>query len=123
MKEVWASFRLAFSMYSIFPARQIKKTRRNMKYILIFVPLVGAIIGFILKQWQVISPYLIDKDLLGAVICAMLPIFLSGGAFLDGFFRTVDALSSHQPREVKLEILRIPTADTSQLLSVSAISS
>ena len=56
MKEVWASFRLAFSMYSIFPARQIKKTRRNMKYILIFVPLVGAIIGFILKQWQVISP-------------------------------------------------------------------
>ena len=42
MKEVWASFRLAFSMYSIFPARQIKKTRRNMKYILIFVPLVGA---------------------------------------------------------------------------------
>ena len=63
MKEVWASFRLAFSMYSIFPARQIKKTRRNMKYILIFVPLVGAIIGFILKQWQVISPYLIDKDL------------------------------------------------------------
>ena len=106
MKEVWASFRLAFSMYSIFPARQIKKTRRNMKYILIFVPLVGAIIGFILKQWQVISPYLIDKDLLGAVICAMLPIFLSGGAFLDGFFRTVDALSSHQPREVKLEILR-----------------
>lgn len=65
MKEVWASFRLAFSMYSIFPARQIKKTRRNMKYILIFVPLVGAIIGFILKQWQVISPYLIDKDLAG----------------------------------------------------------
>ena len=68
MKEVWASFRLAFSMYSIFPARQIKKTRRNMKYILIFVPLVGAIIGFILKQWQVISPYLIDKDLLGVSV-------------------------------------------------------
>lgn len=81
MKEVWASFRLAFSMYSIFPARQIKKTRRNMKYILIFVPLVGAIIGFILKQWQVISPYLIDKDLLGAVVCAMLPIFCRAARF------------------------------------------
>ena len=96
MKEVWASFRLAFSMYSIFPARQIKKTRRNMKYILIFVPLVGAIIGFILKQWQVISPYLIDKDLLGAVVSRGKSSWKSCG---------------------------IPTADTSQLLSVSAISS
>lgn len=52
-----------------------------MKYILIFVPLVGAIIGFILKQWQVISPYLIDKDLLGAVVCAMLPIFYRAARF------------------------------------------
>ena len=32
MKEVWASFRLAFSMYSIFPARQIKKTRSRRDY-------------------------------------------------------------------------------------------
>ncbi|MDO4293703.1 MAG: adenosylcobinamide-GDP ribazoletransferase [Eubacteriales bacterium] len=106
MKQVWTSFRLAFSMYSVFPARQIEKNRENMKYILIFVPLIGAIIGVLIKQWQVISPYLIDKDLLGAVVCVMLPIFLSSGAFLDGFFRTVDALCSHQPREGKLEILK-----------------
>lgn len=106
MKQIWNSFRLAFSMYSIFPARQVEKNKENMKYILIFVPLVGAIIGFLIKEWQIVSPYLIDKDLLGAVVCVMLPIFLSGGAFLDGFFRTVDALCSHQPREGKLEILK-----------------
>ena len=106
MKQIWNSFRLAFSMYSIFPARQVEKNRENMKYILIFVPLVGAIIGFLIKQWQVVSPYLIDRDLMGAGVCVMLPIFLSGGAFLDGFFRTVDALCSHQPREGKLEILK-----------------
>lgn len=96
MKRIWNSFRLAFSMYSIFPARQVEKNRENMKYILIFVPFIGAIIGFLIKQWQVVSPYLIDRDLMGAVVCVMLPIFLSGGAFLDGFFRTVDALCSHQ---------------------------
>lgn len=106
MKQIWNSFRLAFSMYSIFPARQVEKKKENMKYILIFVPLIGAIIGFLVKEWQVVSPYLIDKDLLGAVVCVMMPIFLSGGSFLDGFFRTVDALCSHQPREGKLEILR-----------------
>ena len=106
MKQICTSFRLAFSMYSVFPARQVEKTRENMKYILIFVPLIGAIIGFLIKEWQVISPYLVDKDLLGAVFCAIMPIFLSGGAFLDGFFRTVDALGSHQPRAGKLEILK-----------------
>lgn len=106
MKQIWSSFRLAFSMYSIFPARQVKKNKANMKYILIFVPLVGAIIGLLIREWMVISPYLVNNDLLGAVVCVMLPIFLSGGAFLDGFFRTVDALCSHQTREGKLEILK-----------------
>ncbi len=106
MKKVWNSFRLAFAMYSIFPARQVRRTRENMKYILIFVPLVGVIIGLLLREWMVISPYLVNNDLLGAVICVMLPIFLSGAAFLDGFFRTVDALCSNETREGKLEILR-----------------
>ena len=89
MKQVWNSFRLAFSMYSVFPAPQVERNRKNMKYILAFVPLIGAVIGLLIYEWMIISPYLIDKDLLGAVVCVMLPILLSGGAFLDGFFRTV----------------------------------
>lgn len=40
MKQVWNSFRLAFSMYSVVPARQVEKTKDNMKYILCFVPWV-----------------------------------------------------------------------------------
>lgn len=108
MKHIWNSFRLAFSMYSIFPALQDKRDRdkEDMKYILIFVPLVGVIIGFLIREWMVFSPYLLNNNFLGSVVCVMMPIFLSGGAFLDGFFRTVDALCSHQPREGKLEILR-----------------
>ena len=106
MRQIWNSFRLAFSMYSVFPVGQAKRDKENMKYILIFVPLVGAIIGILIREWMVFSPYLLSNNFLGAVVCVMLPIFLSGGAFLDGFFRTVDALCSHQPREGKLEILR-----------------
>ena len=87
MKKVWNSFRLAFAVYSIFPVPQVRRTRENMKYILIFVPLIGAGIGFLIREWMVVSPYLVNRDLLGAVICVMLPIFLSGGAFLDGFLR------------------------------------
>ena len=30
MKQIWNSFRLAFSMYSIFPARQVEKNREKV---------------------------------------------------------------------------------------------
>lgn len=50
MKQIWNSFRLAFSMYSIIPARQIDKTKENTKYILCFVPWVGAVIAFLITD-------------------------------------------------------------------------
>ena len=46
--------------------------------------------------------------ILPAVVGAVLPSMLSAGSHLDGFFRTVDALCSHQPRERKLQILEEP---------------
>lgn len=106
MKQIWNSFRLAFSMYSVIPARQTEKTKENMKYILCFVPWVGAVIAFLICQWRIIHPYLLDYELLRSVICVMIPLLLSGGAYMDGFFRTVDALSSHQSRNGKLDILQ-----------------
>ena len=106
MKQVWNSFRLAFSMYSVVPARQVEKTKDNMKYILCFVPWVGAIIAFLITEWRIVHPYLLDYEFLRSVVCVMIPLLLSGGAYMDGFFRTVDALSSHQPRKGKLEILQ-----------------
>lgn len=106
MKQLWSSLRLAFSMYSLVPARQVEKSKDNMKYILCFVPWVGAVIAFLISEWRIIHPYLLDRDLLRSVVCVMISLLLSGGAFMDGFFRTVDALSSHQSRTGKLEILQ-----------------
>ena len=37
-----------------------------------------------------------------------IPLLVSGGIHMDGFMDTVDALSSHAPREKKLEILSDP---------------
>ena len=105
MKNVWNSFLLAFSIYSISPKAKVERSNENTKYILIFIPLVGAVIGFITAQWAVAYPYLCSYMILPAVVGAVLPSMLSGGSHLDGFFRTVDALCSHQPRERKLQIL------------------
>lgn len=105
MKSVWNSFLLAFSMYSISPKAKIERSNENTKYILVFIPLVGAVIGLIVSQWAIGYPYLCSYMILPAVVGAVLPSMLSAGSHLDGFFRTIDALCSHQPRERKLEIL------------------
>ena len=105
MKSMWNSFLLAFSMYSISPKTKVERSNENTKYILVFIPLVGAVIGFIMSQWAVAYPYLCSYMILPAVVGAVLPSMLSAGSHLDGFFRTVDALCSHQPRERKLQIL------------------
>lgn len=105
MKSIWNSFLMAFSTYSISPKNQLERNKENTAYILVFIPFIGAIIGFIISRWAIAYPYLCDYAVLPAVVGAVLPSILSGGAHLDGFFRTVDALCSHQSREKKLEIL------------------
>ena len=105
MKSIWNSFLLAFSMYSVSPKAKIVKNNENTKYILVFIPLIGAVIGMFSTQWAVAYPYLCSYMILPAVVGAVLPSMLSAGSHLHGFFRTVDALCSHQPREGKLQIL------------------
>ena len=105
MKKIWNSFLMAFSTYSVSPKTKLERNRDNTTYILVFVPLIGAIIGFVISCWATAYPYLCDYAVLPAVVGAVIPSILSAGSHLDGFFRTVDALCSHQPRKRKLEIL------------------
>ncbi len=105
MKKIWNSFIMAFSTYSISPKTQMERNKDNTSYILIFIPLIGAIIGFIISRWAIAYPYLCDYAVLPAVVGAVLPSILSCGSHLDGFFRTEDAMCSHQTRERKLQIL------------------
>lgn len=105
MKSIWNSFLLAVSMYSISPKTKVERNNENTKYILIFIPLIGVVIGAVLAEWAVVYPYLCSYMILPAVVGAVLPSMLSAGSHLDGFFRTVDALCSHQSREKKLKIL------------------
>ena len=105
MKQIRNSFLLAFSIYSVSPKAKIERSPENSKYILVFIPLIGGVIGLLLSQWAVGYPYLCNYQILPAVVGAVLPSMLSAGAHLDGFFRTIDALCSHQPIERRLEIL------------------
>ena len=111
MKSVIRSFLVAFSEYSISPKSSIERnaydgvTLNQREWVLICLPLIGLIITVIINRWAVLYPYMCDYQILPAIVGAVVPIVLSGGNHLKGFFKTVDAISSHKSKEEKIRIL------------------
>ena len=97
---------IAFAMYSKIPMPRVDWEKRALSWALCWFPLIGVVIGAVLYGWMVLAELLrIGPALFGAV-ALLIPIALSGAIHLDGFCDTCDALSSHQSRERKLEILK-----------------
>lgn len=110
MKSIRNSFIIAFSMYSKIPMPKAEWEEDNMKYIICFFPLVGAVIGALVVLWDYIGTILDISRVFHTVILIMIPIVITGGIHMDGFLDTTDALSSYQPINKKLEILKDPHA-------------
>lgn len=106
--DLLGSLGIAFSMYSRIPVPRIQWTGKRMEYAMCFFPLVGFVIGlfYIGFGWLCGAAQLSETAC--ACFGALLPVLVTGGIHMDGFADTVDALSSFQPREKKLEILKDP---------------
>lgn len=98
---------IAISMYSKIPMPQFEWDEKSMRYALAFLPLPGIIIGLI---QLFVFHFIYQRERIGAGIYAALatiiPIAVTGGMHMDGYCDTIDALSSYQPRERRLEILK-----------------
>ncbi len=108
IKSLVKSFITAFSTYSKIPMPKISWDEENMKYAPCFFPLIGAVIGAVWLLWLCLAEHCGISPLLKAAVATLIPIVISGGIHLDGFCDITDALSSWQPREKKLEILKDP---------------
>ena len=97
---------IAFAMYSKVPMPQVDWEKKALSWALCWFPLIGVVIGAVLYGWMTLAEFLHLGPALFAVFALLLPIALSGGIHLDGFCDTCDALSSHQSRERKLDILK-----------------
>ena len=97
---------IAFAMYSKLPMPRVDWEKKALSWALCWFPLVGLFIGAVLWLWLVLAQWLGFGAIFTAAFALLLPIALSGGIHLDGFCDTCDALSSHQSREKKLEILK-----------------
>lgn len=109
MGALWNSFKIAFSMYSKVPVPSAPWDKENMRYVMCFFPLVGAVAGGLTVGWMALLRVLhLDGGGfgLGAVVFVLIPVAVSGGIHLDGFLDTSDALGSWQEPEKRLEILK-----------------
>ena len=97
---------IAFAMYSKLPMPRVDWEEKALSWALCWFPLVGLFIGAVLRLWLALAHWLGFGTIFTAAFALLLPIALSGGIHLDGFCDTCDALSSHQSRERKLEILK-----------------
>lgn len=108
MKQLWNSFKIAFSMYSRIPMPKCNWTKENMKYTLCFFPAVGLLAGLFGILWAKICSFYSVGMLAYTAGLVLIPVIVTGGIHLDGFLDTADALSSYQEKEKKLLILKDP---------------
>ena len=100
------SLLIAFAMYSKIPVPQTDWEKRALSKAMCWLPAVGVVIGLVLRLWFLAADALNLSPFLRGTVALLVPIALSGGIHLDGLCDTADALSSHQSRERKLEILK-----------------
>lgn len=117
MKRVFASFLLAFSMYSGIPVPCAKWEEGNFRYVFCFFPLVGALIGALAYALAYLLSFLSFPLLLRAAALTVLPALLTGGIHLDGFLDVSDAFGSRRPKEEKIAILSDPHVGSFAVLS------
>ena len=81
MKQLWNSFKIAFSMYSKIPMPKSQWTKENMRYIMCFFPLIGAVIGGLTWLWGIWGMELVQSRLLYVILLVLIPVFVTGRAF------------------------------------------
>lgn len=97
---------IAFSFFTFIPMPVIDWTPQRMKYVPLWLPVVGLAIGaagwglFVLLQGMRLS------TLLSAVLMALYALALTGGVHTDGLMDTADAYFSRRDTARKLEIMK-----------------
>ena len=102
------SFCIAFGLYSKIPMPKFEWNPKDMRYTMCFFPLISIPIALLVLLWFYFCQWLHIHSFLFACVITAIPVLVTGGIHLDGYCDTVDALSSRQPREKKLEILKDP---------------
>ena len=106
MKRIWNGFLIAFAMFSRIPVPRADWDKENMRYMMCFFPAIGLVIAGLLYGYGWLCEILAFGRLMRGAGYVLISVLVTGGIHMDGFLDTADALSSCQPKERKLEILK-----------------
>ena len=109
---------IAFSMYSGIPVPQLAWKDKDMRYVMLFFPWVGIVIGAGTLLWAWAAHYFACGVACFALIAVAIPLLVSGGIHVDGFMDTMDAFHSYQDRDKKLEIMQDPHIGACSVISL-----
>ncbi len=93
-----------------------------MSHAMCFFPLIGVVIGGVMlfgyHMQEVVDLYCCSlSKWFWTAIFVLIPFLITGGIHMDGFLDTMDALSSYQPKERRLEILKDPHTGAFAIIS------
>lgn len=99
---------MALSMYTKLPMPRVEWKEENMKYMLLFFPIAGVLVGTIVVGAWFLFDYLRIGMIFKSILLTMIPLLFTGGIHMDGFMDTLDGLGSYGEKEKKLEIMKDP---------------
>ncbi len=102
------SFFIALAMYSKIPVPNVNWNEKNMRYAMCFFPVIGIVIGLVIYGSYFLFQGIQNNQMLLAAMFTIIPILITGGIHFDGYLDVIDALSSYQSKERRLEILKDP---------------
>ena len=108
MKKYVRAFMMCLTMFCAIPIPYKKWDEEARPLMMLFLPVVGAIIGGLWTLLAYITNWLsLPGIVAGALLCAF-PILITGGMHMDGFLDVTDAVRSWKEPEERRKILKDP---------------
>lgn len=120
MKYIQAFF-MSLGMFSSIPCPYRPWNEKARHLMLVFLPLVGLVIGFIWYGLYLLAVRINIPLQLQTAILMLYPYLITGFIHLDGFMDTSDAILSRRPLEEKLRILKDPHTGAFAVISVAVL--
>lgn len=119
--DVLAALVIAFSFFTYLPMPVIDWTPRRMKFVPVWLPVVGAAIGAAAwGLWALLAGFAVSP-VLKAALMALFYLVATGGVHMDGMMDSADAYFSRRDRERKLEIMKDSRVGAFAVMALAAV--
>lgn len=115
------NFMFTLTTFTRIPSFKVELNDKNTKYLFLFLPLIGLIIGILTYLFYLLINLFISELIIKTLLLIVFNILITGGIHLDGFLDSMDAINSHQSKENKKRIIKDSLIGAFALISFSVL--